>query len=122
MPFALLADLTVLVHFLFVLFVIGGGIVLYRWPRLIWLHLPAVCWGVAIELGGWICPLTYLEIRWRRQGGGLGYEGSFIQHYLEPLLYPVGLTPQRQVFFGVVALLLNVGIYAWVWRKKKEAE
>lgn len=118
MPYELLADLAMLVHTLFVLFVVGGGLLTMRWPRLAWLHLPAACWGVAIELGGWICPLTHLENYWRKQGGGSGYSGTFIQQYLEPLLYPLGLSPQRQVLLGVMALLINLIVYGYLWRRK----
>ena len=112
MTYALLADVTMLVHGLFVLFVIGGGVAVLRWPRLAWLHLPAAIWGVAIEVGGWICPLTDLENRWRRLGGESGYTESYVQHYLEPLLYPLGLTRNDQVFLGILALLLNATFYS----------
>ena len=119
MPYELLADLAVLVHTLFVLFVIGGGVLVIRWPKLAWLHLPAACWGVAIELGGWVCPLTHLENYWRQQAGRSGYSGTFIQHYLEPLLYPLGLSPQRQVLLGLLALSINAIIYGYLWRRNR---
>lgn len=119
MIYELLADLTVLVHALFVIFVVGGGVLVIRWPKLVWLHLPAACWGVAIELGGWVCPLTHLENYWRQQAGLTGYGGTFIQQYLEPLLYPLGLSPQRQVLLGVLALLINMIVYGCLWRKKR---
>ena len=117
MPFALLADLVVLVHTLFVLFVVLGGLLVLRWPRLAWLHLPAAVWGVAIELGGWICPLTDLENHFRQLAGLAAYRGTFIERYLEPLLYPAGLTPQSQVILGLAALAGNLLIYLLVWRK-----
>ena len=118
MPYELLADLTVISHTLFVLFVIGGGVLVIHRPKLAWLHLPAACWGVAIELGGWVCPLTRLENYWRQQSGQSGYSGTFIQRHLEPLLYPLGLTSQRQVLLGLLALAINVVIYGCLWRRK----
>jgi hypothetical protein len=116
MPYAVLADLVVLVHALFVLFVVFGGLAVLRWRRLAWIHLPAAVWGVAIELGGWVCPLTYLENYFRWLGGESGYGGTFIEQYLEPLLYPLGLTEQSQIFLGLAAFLVNFAIYARLWR------
>jgi hypothetical protein len=116
MPYAVLADLVVVVHAMFVLFVVFGGLAVLRWRRLAWLHLPAAVWGVAIELGGWVCPLTYLENYFRRLGGESGYSGTFIEQYLEPLLYPLGLTEQTQIFFGLAAFLVNFVIYVRLWR------
>lgn len=118
MLYSLLADLVVVVHALFVLFVVCGGLAVLRWRRLAWLHLPAAIWGGLIELAGWVCPLTYLENRLRRLGGETGYRGSFISRYLEPILYPLGLTRQIQIILGVAAVLLNLAIYAYLWRKR----
>lgn len=115
MPYAVLADLVVVVHALFVLFVVFGGLAVLRWRRFAWFHLPAAVWGVAIELGGWVCPLTYLENYFRRLGGESGYSGTFIEQYLEPLLYPLGLTEQSQIFLGLAAFLVNFAIYARLW-------
>jgi len=117
MIFSVLADLAVLAHAMFVLFVVCGGLAVLRWPRLAWLQLPAALWGVFIEFKGWICPLTYLENHFRRLGGEAGYGGSFIEHYLEPLLYPLGLTTRSQVMMGMVVLSLNAGVYVCLWWK-----
>lgn len=122
MYYGLLADATVLVHALFVFFVVCGGLAVLRWPRLSLLHLPAVVWGVAIECASGVCPLTYLENYWRRRGGRAGYRGSFIQQYLEPLLYPLGLTPQDQMLLGALALLLNLAVYAWLWKRTSRSK
>lgn len=119
MYFSLLADLVVVIHGSFVLFVVFGGIAVLRWRRLVWLHLPAAVWGVLIELKGWICPLTYLENHFRRLGGEAGYGETFIGHYLEPLLYPLGLTRHGQVLIGLLALCLNVAIYACFWKSRR---
>jgi hypothetical protein len=113
----LLADLLVLLHLAFVVFVVLGGLLLLRWRRLVWLHLPAALWGVAIMFGGWICPLTPLENRLRRLAGEPGIEGGFIEHYLLPLLYPSDLTRAVQVALGLFALVLNLLIYSLVLRR-----
>lgn len=117
MIYLLLADCTVVVHVIFVLFVVGGGVAVLRWPRLAWLHLPAAVWGGIVELKGWICPLTHLENLFRRLGGEDVYFGSFIEHYLEPILYPPGLTVRSQVIMGLGVLAVNAAIYFRLWRK-----
>jgi len=108
------AELIVAVHFAFVVFVVLGGLLALRWPRVAWIHLPAVIWGVLIEFTGWICPLTPLENRLRRAGGEAAYEGDFIAHYILPVLYPDGLTRTDQLMLGGVALAINVAVYAFV--------
>jgi hypothetical protein len=114
-----MADLIVLVHFLFVLFVVFGGLLAVWWPRIVWLHVPAVAWGVWIEFGGWLCPLTPLENRLRQARGEAGYEGDFIAHYILPVLYPDGLTRTHQLALGALALLFNVGVYALVLGRRR---
>ncbi len=115
MQYHLWADMMVFLHAAFVLFVLFGGLAVLRWRRLAWLHLPAAVWGVFIELVGWICPLTYLENHLRRLGGEAGYGGTFIEQYIEPILYPLGLTRHTQLLFGLSVLLLNLAIYARFW-------
>ncbi len=119
MIYSLLADLAVLLHFSFVLFVVLGGFLVLRRFRYIWLHLPAAVWGALIEFQGWICPLTHLENRWRRAAGERGYEGGFIEHYLMPVLYPDGLTHNVQIVLGLLVIAINVAIYAGVFVKRK---
>lgn len=116
--YSALADLVLLLHFGFVLFVALGGLLVLRWPRVAWVHIPAAIWGVAIEFGGWICPLTPIENRLRALAGEGIYHGDFIARYLMPVLYPEGLTREAQVVLGVVALILNLGIYAVVVRRR----
>ena len=115
------ADVVVFIHASFVFFVLFGGLAVLRWRRLAWLHIPAALWGAAIEIGGWICPLTYLENYFRRLGGGTGYGVTFIEHYLEPILYPLGLTRHTQLLFGTSVLLLNLAIYARLWSRGRMA-
>jgi hypothetical protein len=109
-----LADLVLLAHLAFVLFVACGGLLVLRRPKIAWLHLPAAAWGVWIEFTGWICPLTPLEVSLRLRGGESGYAGGFISHYVAALLYPAGLTRGAQIVLGLSALLLNVVIYSCI--------
>lgn len=111
MIYRALADLILALHLVFVLFVVLGGLLVLRWPRIAWLHIPAAIWGVLIEYTGWICPLTPLENSFRARGGEAGYSGGFIEHYIQPLLYPAGLTRSTQVVLGSVVLLLNLAAY-----------
>ncbi len=116
------ADALVLVHLSFILFVLLGGLLLLRWPRLIWLHLPAVAWGIVVECLHLGCPLTPWENQLRRMAGQAGYDGGFIEHYLIPLIYPAGLTPQIQIGLGAIVVLLNLVVYAWlIWRWRNKA-
>ncbi len=109
-----MADVIVLLHFTFVVFVVLGGLLALRWPRIIWLHVPAVIWGALVEFTGWICPLTPLENRLRQAGGGASYEGDFIARYILPALYPDGLTRRDQLVLGGLAILVNIVIYTLV--------
>jgi hypothetical protein len=112
-----LADLTVLFHGAFVAFVILGGFLALRWRQLIWLHVPAAAWGVLIEFGGWICPLTPLENMLRHRAGDAGYSGGFVEHYVVRALYPSGLTQGVQWILGGFALAINVLAYSLVIRR-----
>jgi hypothetical protein len=114
MGYRLLADGLVVVHAAFVGFVVLGGLLALRWPRVAFVHLPAVAWGVVVELAGWVCPLTPLENQAREAGGGTAYQGDFIEHYLLPALYPADLTRQMQWTLGVAAVLVNVAVYSLV--------
>lgn len=113
MTAAVLADLVVLLHLAVILFVVLGGLLVLRRRRLMWLHLPVVVWGAAIEFVGWVCPLTPLENRLRAAAGEAGYSGGFIEHYLIPLIYPEGLTRELQWLLGALVLLVNALVY---WR------
>ena len=109
-----MADFLVVVHFAFIVFVVFGGFLVLKWGRVAFLHIPCALWGVLIEFGGWICPLTPLEHHFREAVGGVGYSGEFIDHYLMPLVYPEGLTRGMQISLGVMVLAVNLCVYGWM--------
>ena len=114
-----LADVVLVVHLAFVLFVVLGGLLALRWPRVAWVHVPVALYGATIEFVGFVCPLTPLEVWLRRRGGEGGYEGGFVEHYVTAALYPSGLTREVQVALGVAVLALNAVVYvAYVWRRR----
>lgn len=106
------------VHFAFVLFVVLGGLLVLRWPRLAWIHVPVALYGAVIELVGFVCPLTPLENWLRQQGGESGYAGGFVEHYVTAVLYPAGLTREVQVGLGIGVLLLNGVVYGVSLRRR----
>ena len=119
MVYRVLADVVVVFHLAFVLFVLFGGFMVWRWPRVAWLHLPAVVWGVGIEWVGTVCPLTPWENWLRRQSGAAVYQGDFVERYVLPVLYPAELTRTVQVALGAFALVLNIAVYVWLWRRRR---
>lgn len=112
-----LADLVLLVHVAFIAFVVCGGLLVWRRPRVAWLHLPAAAWGAVVEFAGWVCPLTPLEqwLRWR--AGGSPYDTDFIEYYLLPVLYPARLTHDVQLVLGGLVVLINLAIYGGLERR-----
>lgn len=122
MIWRILADSVFLFHISFIVFVVIGGFLSIWWRWLPWVHLPAAAWGAAIELGGWICPLTPLE-NWLRQASGeTGYPGDFIEHYLVKVIYPIGLTPDIQMYIGLGVLVINGVAYSIVWRGRARSK
>ena len=121
MLYRALADLVVTFHMGFVLFVVLGGLLVARFPRLAWLHLPAAAWGVWVEVTDRICPLTPLENHFRRLGGEAGYPGGFIEHYLLPVLYPAALTRTIQYVLAAVVLGVNLAAYGWLLARSRRA-
>ena len=111
------ADTLVILHLAFIVFVMLGGFPLLRWPRLIFLHLPAVIWGTLVELQGWLCPLTPLEQQFRTLAGETGYSGGFVQHYLLPIIYPAGLTRELQIILAISVISVNLVIYTLIYVK-----
>ncbi|MGK2962552.1 MAG: DUF2784 domain-containing protein [Gemmatimonadaceae bacterium] len=121
MIYRVLADAVLILHLAFVVFVVIGGFLLRWWPKLVWLHVPVAIWGVLIEFAGWICPLTPLENSLRHRGGQAGYEGGFIDNYIMPVLYPIGLTRNVQYALGLFALLINVVAYTLYFRRRRRS-
>ena len=117
MFYRIVADLIVVMHLAFVLFAVLGGVLVLRWKRCVWIHVPAVVWAVLIEFAGWVCPLTPLENWFRERGGVIGYRSSFIEHYVFPVLYPTVLTRSLQIVLGLFVLGINLGIYGWIVRR-----
>ena len=115
MLFQALADLVVLVHLAFIVFVVLGRALTLRWRRIAWVHIPAVLWSALLELCGWICPLTPLENWLRRAGGASGYAGGFVEQYVVPIVYPAALTRETRVALGLLVCVVNAAIYARLW-------
>lgn len=124
MWYRFLADALVLMHIGFILFAVLGGLLVLRWRFFVFLHLPASVWAVFVQVSRNYCPLTSWENQFRLLGGQAGYANSFVDHYLLPVLYPPALTRELEIFLGIVVLVINLGIYAWVlhrMRRDKEA-
>lgn len=114
-----LADLVVIIHGLFILFAVLGGLLVFWWRRWAWFHIPAFLWAGFVELTGGICPLTPLENCLRTLGGAAAYRGDFVDRYLIPLIYPSDLTRETQIVLGVFVIVFNAGIYAVCWYRHK---
>jgi len=120
-PWSLLADLVLILHLAFIAFVLLGAVACLQRPRLAWLHLPAVLWSIWVNLAGWTCPLTPLEIALRRAAGEGFYTGSFIAHYFAPLVYPPGMRPGSEAVYVIAAGMLawNVALYGLIaWKAR----
>jgi Protein of Unknown function (DUF2784) len=115
--FQLLADLTVLLHGAFIVFVVFGAWLAWRWRWVAWVHVPCAAWGAMVELAGWVCPLTPLENAFRARAGEAGYRGGFIEHYVVPAIYPAGLTRAQQIVLGAVVIAINAVAYGLLIRR-----
>lgn len=120
MTYRLLADAALILHLLFILFVVCGGLIVRRWARLALLHLPAVGWGAFIEVSGRLCPLTDLEVEFLRAVGEAGYSGGFIEYYLVPIIYPPGLTRGIQFCLAGAVILVNVLVYGSLLYRQRQ--
>ena len=116
MLYRLLADLVVVVHLVFIAFVAVGSVLAIKWPRLVRLHLPVVVWAAAIVTIGFTCPLTPLEKHLRERAGALSYDGGFVDHYLDDVVYPGGYTVLARL---VVAALVLGGYAALLARNRR---
>ena len=116
----LAADIILIIHFLFILFVIFGALLLFVEKKIVFIHIPAIIWGSYIELTHSICPLTYLE-NWLLQKANLTtYSEGFIQYYLVPIVYPTNLTKDIQIYLGIGLIVINIVIYAFILGKMKK--
>jgi len=114
------ADAVLVLHLAFILFVIGGALLVLRYPWMAWLHVPAALWGTWVELTNRICPLTVLENLLRGRAGQSGYSESFVEHYLVPVIYPPGLTRSAQFWLAGILVTINVVVYTlWLLRRRK---
>lgn len=114
MWYALAADAVLVAHLAFIVLVACGGLLAAVWPRLVFVHVPTVCWAAYVSFSGRLCPLTPLEQALRRAAGEAGYSGGFIDHYLMALIYPAGLTRSAQILIGATVVGVNVALYAWL--------
>ena len=122
MLYRVLADIVVVVHLSFIVFVVLGGLLALRWRRAPWLHLPTALWGAAIEFFGWSCPLTPLENWLRHASGAAGYSGGFIEHHILPIIYPAQLTREILLVLGALVVAVNLVVYAFVWWHRRRVQ
>ena len=121
MDYRFLADLTLVLHLCFILFALFGGLLCLFRTNMIWLHLPAVLWGIWVEWTGRTCPLTPLENHFRQMASGQGFSGGFIEHYLVPVIYPDHLNASLQWVLGAVVILINLVIYLFVLNRIRKS-
>lgn len=117
--YTLLAHGVVLLHVVYVAFVVLGGLLVLwdrRWAKF---HLPAALWGAWVEYSGWICPLTPLENHFRKLAGLAAYSGDFVGRVVLPALYPEGLTRGAQITLGTIVVVLNLFLYLWAFRRRR---
>jgi hypothetical protein len=119
MLYRLFADAVLLLHLAFILFVLLGAAFAARWRWFAVVHLPAAAWGFFVEITGRICPLTYAENFFRLKAGQSGYTESFIEHYLLAIIYPAGLTREVQFVLAGLVVVINIGLYAWVFYPRR---
>ena len=118
--YELFANFTLIVHLIFILFVIFGGLFFFIFSKTIFIHLPALLWGIYIELTNSVCPLTYLENWFLYQGGLSTYSNDFIYNYLFPIIYPKGLTTEIQIYLGISLIVFNILIYGLIYKNFKK--
>ena len=120
MFYSLLADLVILIHFLFIIFVVLGGLMVIRWSWIKYLHIPAAIYGALIEIERWVCPLTPLEVRFKMKAGESIYQGGFIEHYILPLIYPPGMSRTVQIVLGGAVIVINLAVYVYIFFQNKK--
>lgn len=119
MVYSLLADLLVVIHLVFIFFVVFGGLLVLKWRWCVYLHIPAALWGALLELFGWLCPLTPWEKQLRLAAGEEGYTVSFVEHYLIPIVYPAHLARELQIGLGLFVFVVNLAVYGWLLTRRR---
>ena len=114
MVYRILADIVLVIHFLFIILAVFGGLLVFKWKRFAWIHVPVVLWATLIEIIAWICPLTYLEVWLIEQGNMVSYGSGFIEHYIVPMIYPEALTQQQHILLGLFVFMFNLLVYGWI--------
>lgn len=120
MRYQIAAELVLTLHLLVVVLAVAGGLLVVWRPLFAWLHLPLVVWCSAVSLMSWTCPLTPTENELRQAAGDVGYESTFIEHYIAPIVYPGGMTRQLELVAGISLPVWNALLYAWGWRRHKK--
>ena len=118
--YELAADLTLIVHFAFIIFVVFGALLFFVSTKIIYVHVPALIWGIYIELTHSVCPLTYLENWFLQKANLTTYSEGFIQNYLVPIVYPKNLTDNSQIYFAIVLIVANMIMYGLIISKSKK--
>ena len=118
--YELLANLTLVIHLIFILFVIFGGILFFIFSKIIYIHIPSLLWGIYIEFTNSVCPLTYLENWFLYKGELSTYSNDFIINYLFPIIYPEGLTAEIQIYLGVFLIVINILVYGSIYKNFKK--
>jgi len=113
-----LATFTLIIHFLFIVYVILGGLLFFIKPWTIYFHIPAFLYGVYVEFTQSICPLTYLENFFLSKAILTTYSISFIQKYLYAIIYPINLTTKFQIILGTTLIVINAIIYWFIIKRK----
>ena len=116
----LAAGIILIIHFLFIFFVIFGALLFFVVKKIVFIHIPAIIWGIYIELTNSICPLTYLENWFLHKANLTTYSEGFIQNYLVPIVYPVSLTKDLQIYLGIALIVINIVFYAFIFNKLKK--
>ena len=117
--YELFANLTLIAHLIFILFVIFGGLLFFIFSKILYIHLPALLWGIYIELNNSVCPLTYLENWFLDKAELETYSNGFINNYLYPIIYPEGLTNNIQIYLGITLIVINILIYGFIFKNFK---
>ena len=107
-------------HLIFILFVIFGGLLFFIFSKIIYIHLPALLWGIYIELTNSVCPLTFLENWFLYKGELTTYSNDFINNYLFPIIYPGSINNEIQIYLGLSLIVINILIYGLIYKNLKK--